>query len=128
MYLTFKLIHMTCAMLSITGFLFRAFLMFMDSPLLKHKVVLIVPHLIDSVFLLSGLSMALMVNFMLFEQAWLMTKIGLLMLYLLFVGIALNRGATKKTRVQSFFLALFTFAYIIGVALTKHSAGWFSLL
>ena len=126
MYLTFKTIHMICALISFTGFLFRAYLMLIESRLLQHKAVLVLPHLIDTLFLLSGASMAFMVNFGLFTQLWLTTKITLLMFYLLFVGIALNRGKTRSIRVISFFLAIFTFIYIIGIAVRKSPASWFA--
>jgi uncharacterized membrane protein SirB2 len=126
MYLTLKTIHMTCAMLSFTGFLLRAYLMFIESEWLKHKAVLVVPHVLDTVFLLTGFSMAMMVNFGLFNQPWISMKVMMLMFYLLFVGIALNRGRTKVIRVSSFFLAIGTFAYIVGIAITKNSASWFS--
>jgi uncharacterized membrane protein SirB2 len=128
MYLTLKTIHMTCALVSFTGFLFRAYLMLIDSRWLHNKFVLIVPHVIDTFFLASGASMAFMVNFGFFSQLWLTTKVTLLMFYLLFVGIALNRGKTKTIRVGAFFLAIFTFVYIVGVAVNKTPLGWFALL
>src|SRR5690554_6655449 len=127
MYLTFKTIHLTFALVSITGFLFRSFLMFRDSPLLGHKVVQVVPHVVDSVFLLSGFSMAFLLNFGLFSQGWLTMKLFSLMLYLFFVGVALARGTTKSIRIAAFFCALFTFSYIVGVAMTKTAASWFAL-
>lgn len=117
---------MTCALLSFTGFLFRAYLMFIDSAWLKHKAVLVVPHIIDTFFLLSGFSMAMMVNFGLFNQPWISMKVMMLMLYLFFVGMTLNRGRTKMIRVASFFLAICTFSYIVGIALAKHPLSWFS--
>ncbi len=127
MYLTVKTIHMTCALISFTGFLFRAYLMVIESKWLNHKAVLLTPHVIDSVFLASGGTMAFMVNFGLFNQLWLTLKVTLLMFYLLFVGIALNRGKTKQIRIGSFFLAIFTFVYIVGIAVTKNTASWFAL-
>jgi len=128
MYLTIKTIHMICALISFTGFLFRAYLMVIESKLLNHKLVLVAPHVIDSFFLLSGATMAFMVNFGLFSQFWLTTKITLLMFYLLFVGVALNRGKTKSIRVSSFFLAIATFIFIVGVAVHKSPASWFAVL
>jgi uncharacterized membrane protein SirB2 len=128
MYLTIKTIHMTCALISFTGFLFRAYLMVIESKWLNHKIILVTPHVIDSFFLLSGATMAFMVNFGLFSQLWLTMKITLLMLYLLFVGIALNRGRTKRIRIASFFLAIATFIYMVGIAVHKSPAGWFELL
>ena len=128
MYLTVKTIHMTCALISFTGFLFRAYLMLIESKWQNHKLVLVLPHVIDTVFLLSGATMAFMVNFGFFSQIWLTTKVTLLMLYLLFVSLSLNRGKTRHIRALSFFLAIFTFGYIVGVAVNKSSASWFVLL
>lgn len=127
MYLTIKTIHMTAALLSFTGFLFRAYLMVMESKLLNHKAVLVTPHVIDGIFLLSGATMAFMVNFGLFSQLWLTSKIALLMFYLLFVGIALNRGRTRSIRIAAFFLAILTFAYIVGIAVHKTVLSWFAM-
>ena len=128
MYLTIKTIHMTCAMLSLTGFLLRSYLMIIGSPLLKQRISLVLPHLIDSVFLLSGFIMAFMVNFGLFNQPWLSMKVLMLMFYLLFVGLTLSRGKTRSIRVLCFFLALGSFAYIVGIAINKTPLSWFSLL
>ncbi len=128
MYLTIKTIHMICALMSFTGFLLRAYLMVIESKWQHHKVVLVTPHLIDTVFLASGATMAFMVNFGLFSQLWLTLKISLLMVYLLFVGIALNRGRTKLIRIGAFFLAIFTFVYIAGIAVNKSTISWFGLL
>jgi uncharacterized membrane protein SirB2 len=126
MYLTVKTIHMTCALISFTGFLLRAYLMVIESRWLNHKWVLITPHVIDTCFLLSGATMAFMVNFGLFNQLWLTTKITLLMFYLFFVGQALNRGRTKTIRIAAFFCALFTFGYIVGIAVNKSALSWFA--
>jgi len=128
MYLTVKTIHMTCALISLTGFLFRAYLMLIESKWQHHKLVLVLPHVIDTFFLLSGATMAFMVNFGFFSQIWLTTKVTLLMLYLLFVSLTLNRGKTRRIRIVSFFLAIFTFGYIVGIAVNKSSASWFVLL
>ena len=128
MFLTLKTIHMCCALISFTSFLFRAYLMVNDSKLLNHKFILVTPHLIDTLFLLSGFSMAFVLNMGLFAQGWLTMKIILLMFYLLYVGIALNRGKTKSVRVVSFFLAVFTFVYIVGIAVNKTGISWFAMI
>jgi len=99
--------------------------MMIDSSLLRHKAVLILPHCIDAVFLLSGFTMAFMVNFKLFNQPWLSLKILLLMVYLFLVGVCLSRGHTKKIRVSAFLMALLTFGYIVGIAINKTPASWF---
>lgn len=128
MYLTFKTLHMTFALLSFTGFLLRSYLMFIDSKWLSHKAVLIAPNLIDGLFLGCGFWMAFMVNFGLFNQPWLSMKVLLLMFYLFFVGMTLSRGKTKIIRVGAFFCAVFTFVYIVGIAINKTAISWFALL
>ena len=79
MFLTIKTIHMCCALISFTGFLFRSYLMVRESKWLDHKAVLLMPHLIDTAFLLSGFTMAFILNIGLFAQGWLTMKIFLLM-------------------------------------------------
>lgn len=128
MFLLLKTIHMCCALTSFTGFLFRSYLMVIDSKLLNHKLVQVTPHIIDTVFLLSGFSMAFMLNMGLFAQGWLTMKIFLLMFYLFFVGICLSRGRTKRVRIIAFFLAVITFGYIVGIAVNKTAIGWIALL
>ena len=128
MYLALKTLHMTFALLSFTGFLLRSYLMFIDSKWLNHRLVLIAPHLIDGLFLTCGFWMAFMVNFGLFNQPWLSMKVLLLMFYLFFVGMTLSRGKTKSIRVLSFLCAVFTFLYIVGIAINKTPISWFVLL
>ena len=117
---------MSCALLSFTGFLFRAYLMIIDSKWLQHKAVQGVPHIIDGLFLGTGFYMAFMVNFGLFNQPWLTAKVTLLMFYLLFVGMTLSRGSTKRIRITTFFLAILTFLTIVGIAVNKSVLSWFA--
>jgi len=128
MYLALKTLHMTFALLSFTGFLFRSYLMLIDSKWLNHKLVLLIPHLIDGLFLSCGFWMAFMVNFGLFNQPWLSMKVLLLMFYLFFVGVTLSRGRTKQIRVAGFICGVLTFIYIVGIAINKSVYGWFVLL
>ena len=128
MFLIFKTIHITFAIISFSGFLLRSFLMFIDSPVLKSTWAQLIPHLVDTVFVLSGFSMAFMLNFAVFGQPWLVVKILLLMIYLLFVGIALSRGTTKRMRTVAFFLAIATFTFIVGIAVNKTPVSWFAML
>lgn len=126
MFLTLKTLHIVFALTSLIGFLLRALLMFTGSPLLRHKAVLIIPHIIDMIFLGSGFGMAFVVNFGLFNYPWLTLKVLLLMCYLLFVGITLSRGSTMIVRTITFFLALITYVFIVGVAISKSPLGWFA--
>lgn len=128
MYLTLKTLHMTFALLSFTGFLWRSYLMAVGSKWSQSNKIVMCCHCIDGLFLSFGFWMAFMVNFGLFNQPWLSMKVLLLMFYLLFVGITLSRGKSSEVRIVSFFLAIFTFLYIVGIAINKTVISWFVLL
>ncbi len=124
MYLTAKTIHIAAAILTISGFMLRGAWMLGQSPLLERKLVRILPHVIDTVFLLSGVWLIWLLRLPVLQQPWLLGKLIALVAYVGLGMIALRRGRTRRTRATAFVLALLTFAYIIGVALTKSVASW----
>lgn len=62
-----------------------------------------------------------------FVNAWLTTKLLLLVAYIGLGTMALKRARTIAGRSIAFAAALATFAYIICVAITHHPAGWLLL-
>lgn len=119
--MSIKLIHITCALLTIFLFSLRGVWMLVDSPVLQHKLVRISPHVIDSCLFVSGLGMALSLYATFFyTQSWLMAKLLALVLYIVTGSIALKYGKTKKIRTCALIVALVIFIYIVMVALT-HS-------
>jgi len=128
MYSTLKLIHISSAVLTVSGFALRGFWMLVDSANLERRVVRIAPHIIDTVFLLSGIALIRVLNLPVLSQPWLLAKFTALVAYTLLGAIALRRGRTKRIRLTAFVLALATFAYIAGVALSKSIGSWLALL
>lgn len=126
MYTTLKLIHMAAATLTISGFILRGFWMLSDSPRLQHPLVRVLPHVIDTVFLFAGIGLIMTLNLPLLLPGWLQIKIAALLVYIVLGTIALKRGKTKRVRAVAFILALLTFAYVMGVALSKSAASWFA--
>ncbi len=118
-----KLLHVSCAGLSLLGFTLRAILMFKHSPLLKQQWVRTVPHLVDSTLFFSGLWLAYNLHQYPGTSAWLTAKLLALLAYIVFGAIAL-RGATATLRHTSLLLAYLCFAYIVSVALSKTPAPW----
>ncbi len=96
--------------------------------MLQSKVVKILPHIVDTVFLLSGIGLIITLNLPVFSQNWLLMKFVALLAYIVLGTIALGRGKTMRARTFGFVLALATFAYIAGVALSKSTASWFAIL
>ena len=128
MYEVLKLVHLGAAILTISGFTLRGIWMMADSPLLRHPLTRVLPHVVDSVFLLSGIGLIVALRLPVMSQPWLITKLVALVAYVLLGTIALKRGRTRAARLPAFILALATFAYIVGVALYKSPSSWLVII
>lgn len=120
-YLVAKHIHVASVVLSIAGFAARGALMLRGSPLLQARFVRIAPHVVDTLLLASALWLAWMLRQYPFVHGWLTAKVLGLLVYIVLGSIALRRGRTRTTRAAAFAGALLTAAYVVAVALTKHS-------
>ena len=119
-YVTIKYVHIASAMLSGSFFLLRGVWMMRESTILQHRVVKILPHVVDTILLTSALIMVFWSGQYPFVQHWLTAKVLALIAYITIGTIALKRGVTKAQRVCAFFAALLVFAYIVLVAVTKR--------
>ena len=128
MYFTLKMVHISAAILTISGFVLRGVWMLTESSNLERRVVRIAPHVIDTVFLLSGIGLIWTLNLPVLSQPWLLIKFAALIAYILLGTIALKRGKTMRIRVAAYVLALLTFAYIAGVAMSKSMGSWLAFL
>ena len=126
MYLTVKTLHTAFACLTISGFLVRGFWMLRGSPLLRHRMTRIAPHVIDTLFLASGIALIVEINLPILHSGWLLAKLVGLVAYIGLGMVALRFGRTLKTRSAAFVAAVAVFAYIAGVALAKSPASWFA--
>ncbi len=121
MYETIKLIHVTSAAISIAGFFVRGLWMLADSPRLQERWVRIAPHVIDTILLASAIYLAVTLRQYPGVNQWLTAKIVALVLYVVLGAIGLKRGKTKAIRITAWLGALATFAYIVGVAVTRNA-------
>jgi len=112
------MLHVSAAIISGTFFLVRGIWMLQGSDLLTAKPVKILPHIIDTILILSALILAYSVGTYPFADAWLTAKLLALLLYI-GLGILTLRGRTKVIRSTAFIAALLTFGYIVGVALRR---------
>ena len=119
-----KLIHMSTAFISISFFLVRGIWVFRESPMMTKKWVKILPHVNDTILLTTATLLAINIQQYPFVDAWLTAKITALIIYIVFGMFALKRAKEMKNKVVFFILALLTFSYIVGVALTR-SVSWF---
>ena len=128
MYWPLKYAHLALALLSLTGFLLRGFWMIRASPLLDRRATRTVPHVVDTLFLLSGVALVLTLSLPVMQSPWLLAKFAGLVVYVVLGAIALRRGPTLAVRQIAFVGALSAFAYIVGAAVSKSPASWLTAL
>ncbi len=119
-YLLIKSVHMVCALVSISLFILRGIWMLVESPSLARRWVKIVPHVNDTLLLLSALLMVYASAQYPFVQAWLTAKVLALLVYILLGLVAFRFARSKVTRAFAWISALFVFAYIVAVARSRE--------
>ncbi len=119
-YLLLKHAHMSLAAVSGVLFLVRGLWMLAGSPMLQKRWVKSLPHVIDSLLLLSAVMLAWWAGLSPAAHPWLGAKIGALVAYILLGSVALKYGKTRLTRGAAFVAALACFGYIVTTALTKN--------
>jgi uncharacterized membrane protein SirB2 len=117
-----KAVHVGSALFSITGFVLRGVWMLQGSPLLKARATRILPHVVDTVLLVSALALALRISQYPFVHAWLTAKVLALLAYIVLGSIALKYGRSRRARALSYGLALGVFLYIVAVAIARSPA------
>lgn len=128
LYLIVKQIHVISALLSLSLFIFRGGLMFADSKWKEDIFVRVVPHVVDTVFLMSALWLMQLLHQYPFVDHWLTVKVVLLVLYIVLGSFALKRGRTKQQRGVFFVMAVLVFLFIVSVARAHHPLGIFFTL
>lgn len=111
-------------MLSIAGFILRGIWMISDSSLLNKKIVKVLPHIIDTIFIASGISLVIILGSEVLTRPWLLTKLILLLAYIALGFIALSKQQAKPIKITAFIVAIAIFSYIVGVAIMKTPASW----
>lgn len=127
MYIAFKHLHVLCVILSGLGFFLRGLLMLRDSPLLQARWLRILPHLNDTLLLVAAIVLAVMSEQYPLVDTWLTAKVFGLIAYIILGSMALKAGRSKSVRVVNWLLAMLTFGYIVGTAMTRDAAWLFSL-
>lgn len=125
-YLTLKYVHTVTAVMTISGFMLRGYWMLIESTYLQHRAARVVPHIVDTVFLLAGVGMIWQLHLNPLMQPWLLAKFAGLVVYILLGTVAIKRGPTKQARTLALVGAIIVFAYVAGVALSKSPLSWLS--
>lgn len=124
MYLALKTTHTIFAALTLAGFLLRGYWLLCDSPLLRHKLTRIAPHVIDTLFLATGIALVVEIRLAVMQNSWLLAKLIGLVVYIGLGMVAMRFGRTRGARLLALVGAVATFAYIVGVAFSKSPLSW----
>jgi uncharacterized membrane protein SirB2 len=124
-YLAVKLVHQSAVTLSIAGIFLRGAGSLAGAKWVQGRAAKTLPHVIDSVLLLSALAMVGMLHLTPERAPWLMAKIVGLGAYIGLGVVALRPTRAWPMRAGAWIAALGVVAWIASVAVTKSPAGFF---
>lgn len=127
-YLTLKTIHYSAVALSISGFLVRGLASLSGASWVRGRAARSLPHVVDTVLLLSAFGLAWMLSVNPLSIPWLLAKIIGLLVYIGLGMVALRPAFPKPLRAAAWLAALVTVGYIVSVAITKNPAGFLAWL
>lgn len=119
-YEIFKHVHLAAVALSGLLFALRGLWMIQESSLLQAKIVKIIPHIVDTVLLLSAAGLVVQLGGI---PLWVQVKVLALFVYVAF-GVAAFKAGSMGVRLTAFFMGLLTFSFIVSVAVSKNPYGF----
>jgi uncharacterized membrane protein SirB2 len=123
-YQTIKIIHISCAVISLTGFTIRGLLALMESSYLQQRWLKIGPHLVDTLLLGSAIYLAVASQQYPGQDSWLTAKLVALLLYIIAGMWVMRFAKTQSQRLAAYIIAIASFSYIVAVALSRSPAPW----
>lgn len=122
-YFTVKTLHQAAVALSLAGFFARGLGGLAGATWVRGRTAKSMPHVVDTVLLMSALALAWMLRLNPLATPWLAAKIVALLLYIGLGMVALSPRRSIKLRATAWLAALASFGYIVSVALTKSPLG-----
>jgi uncharacterized membrane protein SirB2 len=115
--LLLKSIHISCVASSYMLFFLRGIWSLNGSAIMSQRWVKIVPHVVDTLLIVSAVALAFSIRQYPFVDAWLTAKIFALLLYIGLGFVALRYGRGKTIRLSAWIMAQLVFIYIVMVAI-----------
>ena len=123
LYIVLRHLHRACALLSIAGFVGRWAAGLAAQPWVRRRWARTLPHVNDTVLLLSALTLAWGAGLSPADTPWLATKVAALLVYIALGLVALSPRRTAPVRAWAGLAALAVFGHIVAVAFVKHPLG-----
>jgi uncharacterized membrane protein SirB2 len=127
-YQSVKLVHQAAVALSVTGFVVRGAASLAGNAWVRTRAAKTLPHLVDTVLLVSALSLAWMLRLSPHQAPWLMAKVIGLVVYVALGMLALRPGRPWALRATAWLAALAVVAWMVSVAMTKSPWGFLAAL
>lgn len=127
-YIQIRTLHIASVLLSGVVFMLRGLLIQVGG----NRFALAAPgryisYSIDTVLLVSALLLVTILPWAMFSNGWLVTKLVLVVIYVLLGTYALKRGRTARIRGICYSAALAIFVIIVGIAIAHQPMGWLYL-
>ncbi len=128
LYPVIRSAHITLAVLSGSVFFLRGIAVLAGRGAIANQpIVRGFSYLIDTALLGAAISLLLVLRLPL-TTPWLMTKLALVLGYIVLGSLALRRAPTARSRRLCFVGAAATYLAIVGIALAHDPRGWMDLL
>ena len=111
-------------MVSLLLFIWRGASMWLQKPVQQHLWRRTVPDAVDTLLLLTGITMAVLLEVSPWEHGWLAAKLIALLVYIGLGTVAFRFGRTLLIKRSSFVAALAVFGYIVSVAYSMNPWPW----
>jgi uncharacterized membrane protein SirB2 len=127
-YIVIKMLHQSAVILSGLGFAVRGMASLRGAQWTQGRLAKTLPHIVDTVLLLSALTLAGMLRLNPAHAPWLLAKILGLLLYIGLGVVALRVRLPWKVRATAWVLALVVLFWIASVAILKNPWGFLVLV
>ena len=116
-------LFLTAVILSIAGFFARGAASLRGAGWVRSRAARTLPHIVDSVLLISALWLAWTLRLTPTAAPWLLAKIIGLVVYIGLGMVALKPTRPAPLRAAAWVAALATFGWIVSVAISKNPLG-----
>lgn len=110
--------------LSVIGFAARGLASLAGATWVRSRPAKIVPHVVDTLLLLSAISLVWMLGLNPLGTPWLLAKIIGLLLYIALGVVAMRANVSKPLRAVAWVAALLVIGWMASVAVSKNPLGF----
>lgn len=127
-YLALKFTHQLLAIISVSGFMLRWAGRMRHALWAQTRIARTLPHVIDTLFLASGLALAWQLSLLSTLPGWLVAKLVGMVVYILLGAIAMRSTPRRMRSLIFFTAAIACFLWVVTTAIYKSPLGFLMIL